>query len=121
MNPVLSMSLGSGETTVMRMAAAYSVLANGGKAIKPSLIDRIQDRYGKTIFKHEQRVCSDCNAQSWDGQPEPVLEDDREQVLDPMTAYQMTSIMEGHLIWLRVYISALIIQPQWAKVTLVVV
>lgn len=95
MNPVLSMSLGSGETTVMRMAAAYSVLANGGKAIKPSLIDRIQDRYGKTIFKHEQRVCSDCNAQSWDGQPEPVLEDDREQVLDPMTAYQMTSIMEG--------------------------
>lgn len=95
MLPVLSMSLGSGETTVMRMAAAYSVLANGGKAIKPSLIDRIQDRYGKTIFKHEQRVCSDCNAESWDGQQEPVLEDDREQVLDPMTAYQMTSIMEG--------------------------
>ncbi len=95
MLPVLSMSLGSGETTVMRMAAAYSVLANGGKAIKPSLIDRIQDRYGKTIFKHEQRVCNDCNAQSWNGQQEPVLEDDREQVLDPMTAYQMTSIMEG--------------------------
>jgi penicillin-binding protein 1A len=95
MLPVLSMSLGSGETTVMRMAAAYSVLANGGKAIKPSLIDRIQDRYGKTIFKHEQRICSDCNAQTWDGQQEPVLEDDREQVLDPMTAYQMTSIMEG--------------------------
>ncbi len=95
MLPVLSMSLGSGETTVMRMAAAYSVLANGGKAIKPSLIDRIQDRYGKTIFKHEQRICNDCNASSWEGQQEPVLEDDREQVLDPMTAYQMTSIMEG--------------------------
>lgn len=95
MTPVLSMSLGSGETTVMRMAAAYSVLANGGKAIKPSLIDRIQDRYGKTIFKHEERVCTDCNAQSWQGQEEPVLEDDREQVLDPMTAYQMTSMMEG--------------------------
>lgn len=95
MNPVLSTSLGSGETTVMRMVAAYSVLANGGKSIKPSLIDRIQDRYGKTIFKHEERVCNDCNAQSWNGQAEPVLEDDREQVLDPMTAYQMTSIMEG--------------------------
>ncbi len=95
MLPVLSMSLGSGETTVMRMAAAYSVLANGGKAIKPSLIDRIQDRYGKTIFKHEQRVCNDCNAESWNDQQEPVLEDDREQVLDPMTAYQMTSMMEG--------------------------
>lgn len=95
MLPVLSMSLGSGETTVMRMAAAYSVLANGGKSIKPSLIDRIQDRYGKTIFKHEERVCVDCNARSWAGQQEPVLEDDRAQVLDPMTAYQMTSMMEG--------------------------
>ncbi|MEM8652012.1 MAG: penicillin-binding protein 1A [Pseudomonadota bacterium] len=95
MLPVLSMSLGSGETTVLRMAAAYSVLANGGKSIKPSLIDRIQDRYGKTIFKHEERVCVDCNATSWQGQEEPILEDDRQQVLDPMTAYQMTSIMEG--------------------------
>jgi penicillin-binding protein 1A len=95
MQPVLSMSLGSGETTVLKMAAAYSVLANGGKAIKPSMIDRIQDRYGKTIFKHEQRVCNDCAAESWDGQQEPVLEDNREQVLDPMTAYQMTSMMEG--------------------------
>ena len=95
MLPVLSMSLGSGETTVMRMAAAYAVLANGGKAIKPSLIDRIQDRYGKTIFKHEERVCTDCNAESWQDQEEPVLLDEREQVLDPMTAYQMTSMMEG--------------------------
>ena len=95
MLPVLSMSLGSGETTVMRMAAAYSVLANGGKSIKPSLIDRIQDRYGKTIFRHEERVCVDCNANGWLDQEEPVLEDDREQVLDPMTAYQMTSMMEG--------------------------
>ncbi len=95
LTPVLSMSLGSGETTVMRMVAAYSVLANGGRSIKPSLIDRIQDRYGKTIFKHEERVCVDCNSQAWRGQEEPVLEDDREQVLDPMTAYQITSMMEG--------------------------
>ncbi len=98
MLPVLSMSLGSGETTVLRMAGAYSVLANGGKSIKPSLIDRIQDRYGKTIFKHEERICHDCNAQSWQGQEEPELEDDRDQVLDPMTAYQMTSMMEGVVI-----------------------
>ncbi len=95
MLPVLSMSLGSGETTVMRMTAAYSVLANGGRSIKPSLIDRIQDRYGKTIFKHEERICNDCNAPSWEGQEEPELEDNREQVLDPMTAYQITSMMEG--------------------------
>ncbi len=95
MLPVLSMSLGSGETTVLRMVSAYSVFANSGKAIKPSLIDRIQDRYGKTIFKHEERICGDCNAQTWQRQPEPVLDDDREQVLDPMTAYQITSMMEG--------------------------
>lgn len=95
MLPVLSMSLGSGETTVLRMTSAYSVMANGGKSIQPSLIDRIQDRYGKTIFKHEERVCVDCNANEWKSQDEPVLEDDRQQVLDPMTAYQMTSMMEG--------------------------
>lgn len=93
--PVLSMSLGSGETTVMRMSAAYSVLANGGKQIKPSIIDRIQDRYGKTIFKHEERLCETCTVNNWQGQDEPELVDTREQVLDPMTAYQMTSMMEG--------------------------
>ncbi len=95
MLPVLSMALGSGETTVMRMVSAYSVLANGGKRIKPSLIDRIQDRYGKTIFKHEERVCETCSASEWNGQDEPELIDNRDQVLDPMTAYQITSMMEG--------------------------
>ena len=95
MLPVLAMSLGSGETTVLRMVSAYSVLANGGKQIKPSLIDRIQDRYGKTIFRHEERTCENCNANEWENQEEPVLTDNREQVLDPMTAYQITSMMEG--------------------------
>lgn len=95
MQPVLSMSLGSGETTVLRMVSAYSVLANGGKQIHPSMIDRIQDRYGKTIYKHEERICDSCNAASWENQEEPVLNDTREQVLDPMTAYQITSMMEG--------------------------
>ncbi|WLR94009.1 penicillin-binding protein 1A [Shinella zoogloeoides] len=95
MYPVLSMSLGSGETTVLRMVSAYAVLANGGKQIKPSLIDRIQDRYGKTIFRHEERTCENCNANDWEKQEEPTLVDNREQVLDPMTAYQITSMMEG--------------------------
>ncbi|WP_411036030.1 penicillin-binding protein 1A [Shinella sp. BYT-45] len=95
MYPVLSMSLGSGETTVLRMVSAYAVLANGGKQIKPSLIDRIQDRYGKTIFRHEERTCENCNANDWENQEEPTLTDNREQVLDPMTAYQITSMMEG--------------------------
>jgi penicillin-binding protein 1A len=93
--PYLPMAIGSGETTVMRMVSAYAVMANGGKQIKPSLIDRIQDRYGKTIFKHDQRTCEGCNAQDWHNQPEPTIVDNREQVLDPMTAYQITSMMEG--------------------------
>ncbi len=95
MMPVLAMSLGSGETTVLRMVSAYAVLANGGKQIKPSMIDRIQDRYGKTIFRHEERTCDNCNAADWENQEEPVLTDNRDQVLDPMTAYQITSMMEG--------------------------
>ncbi|MBW3098944.1 penicillin-binding protein 1A [Pseudohoeflea coraliihabitans] len=95
MLPVLAMSLGSGETTVMRMVSAYSVLANGGKQIRPSLVDRIQDRYGKTIFRHEERRCDACVATAWLNQPEPEVIDEREQVLDPMTSYQITSMMEG--------------------------
>ncbi len=93
--PVLSMSLGAGETTVMRMATAYSMLANGGRRITPTFVDRVQDRYGKTIYRHDGRICADCNAQNWQGQDEPIVEDTREQVLDPMTAYQITSMMEG--------------------------
>lgn len=95
MQPVLSMSLGAGETTVLRMVTAYSVLANGGRAIEPSMIDRIQDRYGKTIYRHDKRICKDCNVSVWDNQPEPELVDERDQVLDPMTAYQITSMMQG--------------------------
>ncbi|MFK8251647.1 penicillin-binding protein 1A [Ancylobacter terrae] len=93
--PVLAMSLGSGETTVMRMVGGYSMFANGGKRIKPTLIDRIQDRYGKTIYKHDERECRGCDADKWANQSEPALVDRREQVLDPMTAYQITSMMEG--------------------------
>ncbi|MBP2547183.1 penicillin-binding protein 1A [Neorhizobium galegae] len=95
MLPVLAMSLGSGETTVLRMVSAYSVIANGGKQIKPTLVDRIQDRYGKTIFRHEERGCDGCNFSQWANQDEPTLVDNRERVLDPMTAYQITSMMEG--------------------------
>ncbi|NKM24825.1 penicillin-binding protein 1A [Rhizobium laguerreae] len=95
MLPVLSMSLGAGDTTVLRMVSAYSVIANGGKQIKPTLIDRIQDRYGKTIFKHEERLCEGCNASDWQNQEEPNVVDNRETVLDPMTAYQITSMMQG--------------------------
>ncbi|WP_299482163.1 penicillin-binding protein 1A [uncultured Roseibium sp.] len=95
MLPVLSMSLGAGETTVLRMTTAYATIANGGRKVRPTLIDRIQDRYGRTIYKHDSRICDGCTQNVWEGQQEPSLIDDREQVLDPMTAYQITSMMEG--------------------------
>ena len=92
----LSYSLGAGETTVMRMVTAYSMIANGGRRVKPTLIDRIQDRYGHTIFKHDQRECRGCDAPGgWKNQAEPQLIDRREQVLDAMTAYQITELLEG--------------------------
>ena len=95
MLPVLSMSLGAGETTVLRLTTAYATIANGGRKVRPTLIDRIQDRYGRTIYKHDSRICDGCTQDVWEGQDEPDLIDDREQVLDPMTAYQITSMMEG--------------------------
>jgi penicillin-binding protein 1A len=93
--PLLSMSLGAGETTVLRMITGYSMFANGGKRVKATLIDRIQDRWGNTIYKHDERICEGCDAPTWDNQPEPRLIDKREQVIDPLTAYQITSILEG--------------------------
>jgi penicillin-binding protein 1A len=91
----LSFALGAGETTVLRMTSAYAMFANGGRRITPTLIDRIQDRYGHTIYKHDGRECRGCEAVKWQNQAEPTLIDRREQVIDPMTAYQITSIMEG--------------------------
>ena len=93
--PYLPMALGAGETTVLRMVAGYSVIDNGGRSISPTLIDRIQNRFGQTIFKHDQRICDGCEAESWQNQDEPTIVDNAEQVLDPMTAYQMTSMLEG--------------------------
>lgn len=95
MTPVLAMALGAGETTVMRMTAAYATIANGGRKITPTLIDRIQDRYGATVYRHDERMCDGCEQAEWSGQAEPYIIDSRPQVLDPMTAYQITSMMEG--------------------------
>lgn len=93
--PVLSMSLGAGETTLLRIAAAYCMLANGGQQVRPTLVDRIQDRWGRTVWRHDQRVCENCRAEEWTGQDEPQIFDDRRQIIDPHSAYQMTSILEG--------------------------
>ena len=92
---VLAMALGAGETTVMRLTAAYATIANGGRKITPTLIDRIQDRYGTTIYQHDERLCQGCDQPTWAGQGIPTIIDSRQQVLDPMTAYQITSMMQG--------------------------
>jgi penicillin-binding protein 1A len=95
--PVLAMSLGAGETTLAKLAAGYASFVNGGKQVKYTLIDRIQDRWGKTIWRYDgRRACPDCNAEKWEGQSEPTLPpDDRRQIIDPHTAYQITSMMQG--------------------------
>jgi penicillin-binding protein 1A len=93
--PVLAMSLGSGETTLLRLTTAYAELANGGKQLRATLIDRIQDRWGRTLWRHDDRECPACKVEKWQGQTEPVLADNRRQIIDPHTAYQITSMMEG--------------------------
>ncbi len=90
-----SIALGAQETTLWRMMGAYSVLANGGIKVTPSVIDRVQDRYGVTIYRHDARLCDGCAATEWTGQAEPVLADARSQVVDPVTAYQITSMLQG--------------------------
>jgi penicillin-binding protein 1A len=93
--PVLSMSLGAGETTLLRMTTAYSMFVNGGKHVRSTFIDRIQDRYGRTIWRHDERQCTDCKARPGKDQVEPDPPDARRQIIDPHTAYQMVSMMEG--------------------------
>ncbi|MGQ0485372.1 MAG: penicillin-binding protein 1A [Hyphomicrobiales bacterium] len=92
----LAMALGAGETTLLRMTTAYSIIANGGKKVEATLIDRVQDRYGRTIFRHDKRDCSACKAEAFSTEDiEPELLDVREQVMNPYTAYQITSMLEG--------------------------
>lgn len=95
--PHLANSLGSQETTLERMAAAYAMLVNGGKKVSPSFIDRIQDRYGKTVFDRDGRACPNCGDMvAWkEGMPVPTVADNRTQVTSPQHAYQMVSILEG--------------------------
>ena len=93
--PLLSMSLGAGETTLLRLTAAYGMLVNGGKKITPSLIDRVQDRNGKTIYRHDGRSCDACQSGADMGEEIPDLGDTREQLTSPASAFQMVSMLEG--------------------------
>jgi penicillin-binding protein 1A len=91
----LAMALGAGETTLARMATGYAMLANGGKRITPTVIDRVQDRAGRTIYRHDERPCSGCRVAAWNGQEPPLVLDEREIVSDPVSIYQIVSMMEG--------------------------
>jgi penicillin-binding protein 1A len=95
MGRFLANSLGSEETTLYQMVAAYAMFANGGERVQPTLVDRVQDRYGKTIYRHDQRGCDDCKVASLDPGFAPRILSDRERVMDPITAYQLTSMMRG--------------------------
>lgn len=93
--PLPSMSLGAGEVTLLRLTTGYAEFVNGGRKLEPILIDRIQDRNGATIYRSDPRGCADCNQEEWTGQTEPTLVEHRTQVLDPRTAYQIVSMLEG--------------------------
>ncbi|TDI58980.1 MAG: penicillin-binding protein 1A [Alphaproteobacteria bacterium] len=95
MPATLAMSLGAAETTLLRITAAYAMLVNGGKKITPTMIDRIQDRRGDTVYRSDDRPCDACLVDNWEDQPMPVVKDGRETVIDPGTAYQITSFLEG--------------------------
>jgi penicillin-binding protein 1A len=94
-NELLSISLGSAETTLLKLTSAYSSFVNGGKLIKPIMIDRIQDSEGNTIFNNEKRKCINCDQISFLSKDYPKIRDDFAQIFSPQTAYQMTSILEG--------------------------
>ena len=95
MNPFLANSLGAQETTLFKMVAAYAMFANGGERVEPTLVDRVQDRFGKTIYRHDQRKCPDCQLASLNMGVAPRIVSDRDRVMDAITAYQLTSMMQG--------------------------
>jgi penicillin-binding protein 1A len=95
MNPYLANALGAQETTLYQMVAAYAMFANGGERVEPTLVDRVQDRYGRTVYRHDKRVCADCADPTLPGGAGITITSDRERVMDAITAYQLTSMMEG--------------------------
>ncbi|MEM9043207.1 MAG: PBP1A family penicillin-binding protein, partial [Pseudomonadota bacterium] len=91
----LSYALGAGETTLYDMVAAYGMFANGGKRVRPTVVDRIQDRHGKTLFRHDPRSCKGCLANGSGASTEPVLYDTRSQIMSSFTAKQLVSMLQG--------------------------
>ncbi len=95
MGRFLANSLGSEETTLYRMVAAYAMFANGGERIEPTLVDRVQDRWGTTIYRHDPRTCEECKGPLDNQGRAPMITSNRTRVMDAITAYQLTSMMQG--------------------------
>ncbi len=95
LDPYLANALGSSETTLFQMVSAYAMFANGGERVEPTLVDRVQDRWGRTIYRHDQRDCEDCRAARLPEGEAPQITSNRERVMDGITAYQLTSMMQG--------------------------
>jgi penicillin-binding protein 1A len=95
MGQFLANSLGAEETTVFKMVAAYAMFANGGQRVEPTLVDRVQDRFGRTIYRHDRRECLDCATDTLADGLGPRIRNNRSQVMDPITAYQLTSMLQG--------------------------
>ncbi|MFG5382267.1 penicillin-binding protein 1A [Yoonia sp. R2-816] len=95
MNRVLAASLGSDETTLFKMVAAYAMFANGGERVEPTLVDRVQDRFGNTVYRHDQRICEDCTDANLPAGEAPRITSNRDRVMNEITAYQLTSMMQG--------------------------
>lgn len=91
----LSMALGAGAVRLIDMASAYAALVNGGKEVRPSLVDRVQDRHGRIVFRHDGRPCAGCDAAFWDRQPVPEVPDVRERLASAASAYQIVTMLEG--------------------------
>ena len=92
---LMSVSLGSAETTLLKITSAYCSFLNGGKLVNPILIDRIQDSEGKTIFNNEKRFCENCDLISYKGNSKPIIKNKYQQIFSPQTAYQITSMLKG--------------------------
>ncbi len=95
MPPTMSAALGAYETTPLKMAVGYSMMVNGGRRVTPTLVDRVQDRHGRTIFRHDAVECAACREEIWSGQAMPKLPDEREQVVGRQSAFQIVSILQG--------------------------
>ena len=95
LDPYLANALGSSETTLFRMVSAYAMFANGGERVEPTLVDRVQDRWGRTIYRQDTRICDDCTVENLPDGASPRITANRERVMDAITAYQLTSMMQG--------------------------